>query len=353
MKLMKLLSAFLIVGLFFVACNEEGNGGYKPLFTAKFEKPNNNVYYKLGTPIDVLMSFDSTQVIAFKLYMNDSLVHSAKSNRREESIRISSENLNFGTYTLKLEAETKDLGTKVDTRNIRVLSKYKPSKWEAEVVKNYPHNTSSYTQGLEFHKGELYEGTGQYDRSKLLKVNLDNASFIKQLDLAGEFFGEGITILNDKIYQLTWKEKTCFVYNVNDFTEIKRLGYGSEGWGLCNNGEHIIMSDGTQRITFRDPETFEVVRSIDVYTDEGPVGNLNELEYVEGKIYANIYGLDKVLVINPNSGNVEVIIDADLLALEYRESGEVLNGIAYDPINDKMFLTGKNWPNLLEVRFNK
>ena len=353
MNLLKSFLAFFIVGLFLFACEDESNNTYKPLYTAKFDKPNNNVYYKIGTPIDVFLSFDSTQVLSFKLFLNDSLVHAAKSNNRNESVRINSSNLSFGSYVLKLEATTKSNEKKVDTRSIRILSKYKPTKWEAEVVKSYPHNPSSYTQGLEFYKGELYEGTGQYNKSKLLKVSLENGKFERQHAIEGNFFGEGITILNDKVYQLTWKEKTCFVYDVNDFTEEKRLGYGTEGWGLCNDGEYIIMSDGSQRITFRNPETFEVVKSIDVYTDEGPVGNLNELEYVDGKIFANIYGLDKVLVINSANGNVEVIIDADLLALQYREEGEVLNGIAYNAQTNKFYFTGKEWTSLLEVKFNK
>ncbi|SFT85840.1 Glutamine cyclotransferase [Lishizhenia tianjinensis] len=355
MKILKPILAFLTVGLFFVGCENDkaSKSEYRPLFEAKFKSPNNNVYYNAGMPIPVQLEFDSTKIERFTLWLNDSVIAQTNFGGRVFEKVVQSKSLAFGSYQFRLEAKLKEGKLVKDTRNIRVLSKTEPERWEAVVEKAMPHNTTSYTQGLEFYKGELYEGTGQYGRSKLLKVLKEKGSTLKEVSLDNQYFGEGITILEDKIYQLTWKAKTCFVYDVNTFEEIKRLAYPTEGWGLCNNGEQIIMSDGSHKIYFRNPETFAVEREIEVYTNRGPVGNLNELEYINGKIYANVYTSNRLVVIDPNTGNVESVIDCDLLALDHRGSGEVLNGIAYNPVSQKVYLTGKEWPELLEVSFKK
>ncbi|MDX1444804.1 glutaminyl-peptide cyclotransferase [Lishizhenia sp.] len=355
MKILKSILAFLTVGLFFVGCENDtpSKSTYRPLFEAKFKSPNNNVYYNTGMPIPVQLAFDSTKIESFKLWLNDSVIVNQHFGGRFFEKTVKSNDLTFGSHRLTLEAKLKDGKVVKDSRNIRVLSKTEPERWEAVVEKALPHNTTSYTQGLEFYKGELYEGTGQYGRSKLLKVLKERGVTLKEVSLEGQYFGEGITILEDKVYQLTWKAKTCFVYDVNTFEEIKRLAYPTEGWGLCNDGEHIIMSDGSHKIYFRNPETFGVEREIEVFTNRGPIGNLNELEYIDGKIYANVYTSNRIVVIDPNTGNVESVIDCDLLALDHRGSGEVLNGIAYNSVSRKVYLTGKEWPELLEVSFKK
>lgn len=307
MKILKFISAFIFVGLFFVACSDDKGRTYNPLFEAKFDSPKNNVYYNSGMKIPVIMTFDSTKIAAYKVFINDSLVADKKFDRKTDRFTIATRKLKFGAYKLRLEASLKDGTVVKDNRNIRLLTNKEPEKFEAKVVGSLPHNTTSYTQGLEFYKGELYEGTGQKGSSKLLKVKKEDGTFLKEHALSNEFFGEGITILNDKVYQLTWQKKTCFVYDVKDFTEIKRFSYLTEGWGLCNNGEQIIMSDGSHRIYFRNPETFEVEREIEVFTNQNPVGKLNELEYIDGKIYANIYTTNRIVVIDPATGNVEKV----------------------------------------------
>lgn len=355
MKAIKFLLAFVMGAIFIVGCEDEksSRGDYRPLFEAKFKTPNNNVYYSSGMKVPVQLEFDSTKIEQFKLWLNDSLIVEKKFEGRLFKKEMSSNELPVGSHKFRLSALMKGGKEVVDTRSIRVLSKTEPERWEAVVEKALPHNTTSYTQGLEFYKGELYEGTGQYGRSKLLKVLKEKGNTLREVNLESKYFGEGITILNDKIYQLTWKSKTCFVYDVNSFEEEKRLAYHSEGWGLCNNGEQIIMSDGSHKIYFRNPETFAVEREIEVFTNRGPIGNLNELEYIDGKIYANVYTANRIVVVDPNTGNVESVIDCDLLALDHRGSGEVLNGIAYNPVSQKVYLTGKEWPELLEVSFKK
>jgi glutamine cyclotransferase len=171
--------------------------------------------------------------------------------------------------------------------------------------------------------------------------------------LDATYFGEGITIFGNAIYQLTWQEQKCFIYNKESLQLEREVSYVGEGWGLCNDGKLLIMSNGTERLTFRNPKTFAVERTIEVYTHQGPVTNLNELEYADGLIYANVWMTNKVAVIDPMSGKVLAEIDATDLVLEGKQSGDVLNGIAYNPTTKKWYMTGKNWPKLFEVMFKK
>lgn len=244
--------------------------------------------------------------------------------------------------------------------NTLVLSDIQPEMLTVQIVNTFPHSDSSYTQGLEFYKGELYEGTGDnmhVGDSKVGIVDMKTGGFSKKMGIGTPYFGEGITILNDMIYQLTWQNKTCFVWDL-EFNNIKEFNYQNEGWGLCNNGSELIMSDGSARIAFRDPESFAVKRTIEVCDNKGIHQRINELEYIDGKIYANVYTTDAVLVIDPNSGKVLQIIDASNLTKEIQKnaqlkSGEVLNGIAYNNETNQLLMTGKNWPKMFEVTFKK
>ena len=259
----------------------------------------------------------------------------------------------LGARQVELVATLKDGSKSSDKRIIRVLSDVIPEIWIAEIKGEYPHDVTSFTQGLEFSNGQLYEGTGNRGESILAQVNLSNGKIVKSMGLDGNYFGEGITILNGKIYQITWQEQTCFVYNQSDLTLMKDVKYSGEGWGLCNDGSSLIMSDGSERITFRNPETFAITRTIEVYTDKGPVTQLNELEYVDGLIYANVWMTNKVAVIDPNNGKVVAELDASELVRQGRGNGDVLNGIAYNPATKKWYMTGKKWPKLFEVSFKK
>ena len=236
---------------------------------------------------------------------------------------------------------------------VRVLSDVKPSNWIAKIKTEFPHSSSSYTQGLEFNSGVLYEGTGQYGESMVAQTNLTSGEInpTKNIRLDENYFGEGITVMGDKLYQLTWKEQKCFVYDKNSMQLIKDIPYIGEGWGLCNDGKSLIMSDGTERITFRNPTNFSIERVIEVYDDQGPIQQINELEYIEGKIYANIYTTNKVVVIEPMNGKIIAIIDGSEIEKLGRGLGEVMNGIAFN--NGKIYMTGKHWPKLFEVTIQK
>jgi glutamine cyclotransferase len=218
-----------------------------------------------------------------------------------------------------------------------------------KIVNTYPHDPQAFTQGLEFHDGYLYEGTGLKGKSSLRRVELRTGRVVQIHRLPSEYFGEGITILGDKIYQLTWQNGVCFVYDKRTFRQITQFRYDGEGWGLTNDGKHLIMSDGSEVITFRDPDTFAEVRKITVRAQGKPVKNLNELEYIEGEIWANIWYSDIIARIDPSTGIVKAWVDMEGLPVPNRDIEAVLNGIAYDRQNKRIFVTGKNWSKLFEI----
>lgn len=230
--------------------------------------------------------------------------------------------------------------------------------YDYEIVNTYPHDPKAFTQGLEFHDGFLYEGTGGKEGddfySSLRKVDIVNGKVLQKHDLAREYFGEGITILGDKIYQLTWREMTAFEYDLKDFRLLREVRYAGEGWGLTNDGTNLIMSDGTHVIRFVNPADFKTVRTIVVKDEKGkPVMQLNELELVKGEIWANIWQSGWILRIDPADGRLIGRVDLNALADEEMDKNpraDVLNGIAYDEAGDRLFVTGKNWRRLLEIK---
>ena len=238
------------------------------------------------------------------------------------------------------------------SRQLTFLSDVAPVEYTYTIVKEYPHDVKAYTQGLEYLDGVLYEGTGNYGTSYIRQVRLETGEVIRQRDMDQSLFGEGITILGQRIYQLTYKSQVGFIYDLSTFQEIQKVYYqNKEGWGLTNNGEELIMSDGTNIIYFLDPEMFTINRQIEVYHNEGPANSLNELEYINGKIWANRYFTDEIVIIDPETGIVEgrINLKGILKAADRRPTTDVLNGIAWDSENERLFLTGKLWPKLFEI----
>jgi glutamine cyclotransferase len=224
-----------------------------------------------------------------------------------------------------------------------------------EVVNSWPHLTTHFTQGLVYYDGHLYESTGQYGSSLLCRLELKTGKVQKKVDVAREFFAEGMTIFGDKIYQLTWQAHKGFVYGLKDFDRLSEFSYEGEGWGLTNDGHSLLMSDGTNKIRFIDPANFRVLRSIEVFDHNQPLMELNELEYIKGEIYANIWHSDKIVRIDPATG--KILAWVDLAGLRRPQDGDnednVLNGIAYDEKNDRLFVTGKRWSRMYEIRLVK
>lgn len=237
---------------------------------------------------------------------------------------------------------------------IIVVNSNTPKLYNYELVNTYPHDINSYTQGLEFYKGILYESTGQYGESKLRALDYKNNTVLKNIDLSSSYFGEGLTVLNDKIYQLTWKEGRGLIYDVNSFESLGNFKYGQskEGWGLCNDGTQLYKTDGSENIWILNAETLEEERFVQAYTNKGRLTNLNELEWVEGKIYANRYQKNGVAIINPINGAIEAVIDFKALKnkVTAHPDLDVLNGMAYNPETKTLFVTGKRWDKLFEVR---
>jgi len=221
-----------------------------------------------------------------------------------------------------------------------------------EVVNAYPHDTEAFTQGLVFEDGFLYEGTGLEGRSSLRKVDLATGEVLQIKSLSQEFFGEGITIYRDKIIQLTWKSRIGFVYDKNSFVKIGEFTYPTEGWGITHDGKRLIMSDGTAALYLLNPETFAQTGKIRVSYEGTPVSGLNELEYIKGEIYANVWQTNRIAIISPKTGEVVGWIDLSGLVATERSLGkvDVLNGIAYDAKNGRLFVTGKLWPRVFEIK---
>jgi len=232
--------------------------------------------------------------------------------------------------------------------------------YDYEIVKTYPHDPKAFTQGLEFHDGILYEGTGGKNGddffSSLRKVDYATGKVLQKHDLPREYFGEGITILNDKVYQLTWREMTAFEYDVKDFKLLRELRYSGQGWGLTNDGTNLIMSNGTHVINVVNPQDFKTIRTIVVNDEKGqPLIELNELEYVKGEIWANIWQTGWIVRIDPATGKLLGRIDLRKLADDEQDKNkraDVMNGIAYDAAGDRLFVTGKLWPGLFEIKVN-
>lgn len=266
------------------------------------------------------------------------------------------QNMKLGVHEVVASFSLNGESTNI-SKNITILNNQTPKIYTYTIINEYPHDQTSYTQGLEFHNGELYEGTGQYGGSKLRKVDYKTGEILKNINLSNEYFGEGISILNDKIYQLTWKKGTGFVYDVNSFEKTGSFKYGEslEGWGICNDGSKLYKSDGTEKIWTLNPETLTEEGYIQAYHNKGKVVELNELEWVNGKIYANRWNKNGVAIINPENGAVEGVIDFTPLhnMVTKHPKLDVLNGIAYNPDTKTIFVTGKYWDKLFEVEITE
>ena len=296
-----------------------------------------------GDTIKINIESKSGQIIdSIAYYINETKVDS------ETTLK----DLKLGENSAKVKIYSNGVEHSIN-RSFDVYSNKKPEIMTYEIIKEYNHDQNAYTQGLEFYGNNLYESTGLNGKSSLRKVNLNNGEILKVLNLNYEYFAEGLTVLNDKIFQLTWRNKIGFIYDL-DFNKIGSFDYNKsiEGWGLTNDGEYIYKSDGTSKIWRLNPDTLEEIDFIDVMTDKSRIRNINELEYIDGKIYANTYqqNRDVIIIINPKDGAVESVIDFTGIRNRVLNTPEtdVMNGIA--ELNGRLFVTGKNWNKLFEVK---
>lgn len=260
-----------------------------------------------------------------------------------------------GVRKLRFKAYFSEGSSTTRYKEVRILAENAPERWKFEVVKKYPHDVSAYTQGFLIYDGFLYEGTGNYGESRLRKIDLTSGNLLQEKSMDKDIFGEGITIFNDKIYQVTYKSGTGFVYDLETFNEVDRFMYSTEtgeGWGLTHNDTSLIMSDGSSYLYFLDPVSLEEEKRLLVFDQEGNLDKLNELEYRDGKIYANIYTQPFIVAIDASSGSVTDIYSAMGIVdrSEANTDMDVLNGIAINPASGNLLVTGKYWSKIYEVR---
>ncbi|MGE0018499.1 MAG: glutaminyl-peptide cyclotransferase [Draconibacterium sp.] len=343
----------LVFSLFvtFFSCSNKSSKSRKPVSTVAITPQKNNYVFGDKISVNVKTKIKGGEIESVKLFLNGQLLKESK----EFDFTVSDVELKIlGNSTFTVEAVKTDGQKNSRTQVISVFSNEPAQKYTYQVIKNYPHAKEHYTQGLEFYNNTLYEGTGEYGTSGLFKKRFETGGIDKTLMLDKQYFGEGITILNDKIYQLTYKNKTGFVYQLSDFALIDTFTFRSaEGWGLTNDGKNLIMSDGTQLLTWINPVDFSVVKTIQVANNRGLMTNLNELEYVNGTIYANIYTTDVIVQIDPETGKVISEINLSGILDMYKKPGEkidYLNGIAFNKATGNLFVTGKYWPKMFEIK---
>lgn len=262
----------------------------------------------------------------------------------------------LGNKVLKAKIDYGDQSVEL-SKKIRVLSETAPEIYTYEIINEFPHDIEAFTQGLEFNYDALYEGTGRNGESSLRRVNFETGEILVKVDLDYNYFGEGLTVLGDKIYQLTWRNKTGFIYDTKTLEKIGSFQYGEskEGWGLCNDGSKLYKSDGTERIWILNPETLVEEDYIQIVTNKSVFNKANELEYVDGKIYANVWQKESMMIINAETGAIEGVVNLGGLKEKVKQHSQldVLNGIAYHQGRKTFFVTGKNWNKLFEIKIMK
>ena len=357
MRTLTVFALFVMVTSFvFVNCAQSSKHIRKPVTSIKIIPKNRN--YTVGDKLTVNFQtkIKDGSLSKTEFFVDGKSVYT--SDKTEGSFEIDSRNFVVGTRYLKAISTLSD-GTKGENYiDFLLLSDIIPQKFNYKIVRTYPHNIEHFTEGFEIRNGFLYEGTGQEGSSYIYKTDLSNLKVVKEYKLDNKYFGEGITILNGKLYQLTYKTKIGFVRDLNTFELLKTFTYkNAQGWGFTNDGKYLIMSDGTEYLTYLDPESLTEVKKIQVCNQKGIVANLNELEYINGEIWANVWTTDTIVRIDPKTGKIVAEIDLkDLLASNLsnqKTAVDVLNGIAYDHDKNKIYLTGKLWPKMFEIELVK
>lgn len=345
----KLLSVYGFL-LFFMACG--GDKDPAKLFGIQLEGNKNK--FQQNQEVGVAIKNKKNIEITEPVYFIDG-----------RELQLTNGKLKLDLPTLGNKVLTAKIGIENQTveiqKKIKLLAEKAPEVYTYEIVNTYSHDPTAYTQGLEFYNGVLYESTGKKGASTIRKVNFETGEILQKIDLDKTVFGEGITLLNDKLYQLTWQSGLGYVYNPSNLAKIQNFSYGEsrEGWGLCNDGKRLYKSDGTEKIWFLDPTTLEEQGYIETVTNKSIFNMANELEYVDGKIYANVYQKESMMIIDATSGAIEGVINFGGLknkvdkGPQWDEGNSVLNGVAYNKERETFFVTGKNWNKLFEVKIRK
>lgn len=346
-RMIRLMYSFFSVCVLicFFACDSK-----KQATNLSFSSPEAGSIVRGGQPLVLKLDLPSdAEGVDSVVYAVDGKVISTV--RNIDSVSIDTKQFEFGnkvvSATVFMEGQEKTVNSQI------VLLPQTPTFYGFKVVNEFPHQSTAFTQGLEYYNGYLYESTGQYDRSTLRRTELETGRVLNSVNLPGQYFGEGLTIVDNRIVQLTWQEGVGLVYDLNTLRKVDEFRYGTnrEGWGICYDGERLISSDGTNKLHFLNKSTFKDEGTIGVFNHQGPVRNLNELEFIDGLVYANVYQEDIIVIIDPSNG--AVVGEINLIGL-YPEMSEKsydheLNGIAYDRDSKRLLVTGKNWPKLFEI----
>jgi len=350
----KLILLIIPIGLSIYSCqNKNQENGYNITIS-----PEAGANYKAGETVNVKVNYPAQLKADSVVYLLDSMRFASKKDSSIVSLKTDTMPMGVRLITAKIYQDGKSHDASTD---IVLMAAKAPEELTYEVEHVFPHDTSAYTEGLMYQDGYLYESTGNYGHSSLRKVDLNTGKVVQIAKLASKYFGEGISIVDKKIIQLTYQEKVGFVYDKNTFKvlDVFNNNVGAEGWGMCFDGKKLYVDDGTNRIWLLNKATYQQTGFIDVYDDKGPINQVNELEYINGNLYANVYTTDTILMINPKTGAVLQRINmANLWPMSQRPANfdneqNVLNGIAWDEKGKRMFVTGKKWPHLYQVGFKK
>lgn len=326
----------------------------KHVNSLKITSPEKNKLYSYNE--NIIIGFDSKErypIDSASIFINGQQIATTGKEVHELSYQIPESKT--GPMTIKVVSWHPDNKQSIASTTILVKPDRAPVPDGYEIVKVYPHDPGAYTQGLLYHDGYLYEGTGQYGESSIRKTDMSNGKILSILNIDNQYFGEGITIFKDKIYQITWRSRKGFIYDLKTFTLESTFQYNSEGWGLTTAGDKLIMSDGSNKLYHVAPSTFNILKEVEVYDHNGPVNQLNELEYTDSLVWANVWLTDRIIAIDPETGAVKRELDmTNLLSpaekRKLTDNDEVLNGIAWNPEKRTFYVTGKRWPKLFEIK---
>lgn len=347
-KMNKIAIFFLLItGGLLTACT----GSKAPNELATFKSPESGAVIQAGQLLTLELSLSETKGIDSVVYFLDE--QRLTSTKSGEAYSLATDSLKMGNRLL-IGRIYKTGAVQEVTASVLLKPAMAPLKYSYRLETSFPHDTSSYTQGLEYHEGVFYESDGEYGSSTVRKVDPKTGKVLKSVDFPDDYFMEGLTVMGNRIVLLTWQENMGFVLNKNSLEMITDFPYQNsrQGWGLCNDGKKLYKSDGTNMIYFLNPETYLEQGFIEVYDQNGPVEQLNELEFIDGYIFANIYQSRRVVVIDPKSGAVKAELDLSALAVN-NANADVLNGIAYDKITGRLWVTGKKWNKLFQLKLQK
>ncbi len=351
----RLFSTFIVLSVFIssFSCSNKANRSRKPAVRINAESFHKKIVYGDDINISIAVKVKDGELKETNIFVDSVLVTTNKNTEFNYTLKGFK---SIGKHTIKAQAVKTDGVEGIYFKNFEVLSDVVPEKYGYDLVQSYPHNEAYFTEGLEIHDGFLYESTGENGKSFIYKTNLKTGKAVKSVKLADKYFGEGITIFNDHIYQLTYKTKVGFIYNLENMALVDSFHFESaEGWGMTHDEKYLIMDDGTNILTYLDPTTLKTVKKLQIYDDKDQVLYLNELEYSDGFIYANLWTTNLIVKIDPQTGKVLSKIDLDgiLSMLNPDKQIDVLNGIAIDPVTKKMYVTGKLFPKLFEIKLVK